>query len=759
MKFFQNAPLQRKLNMIIMLTTIVALVIFSVAFLAYELIHFRQEMVEDLEVMAPLVGTSPTVTTDPLEARDTLETLRTKRQIVRAVLYRADGSVIAQYSRDGVPFQAPRMASNDYNFTSNHLNYFQNLRHQSTKTGGVFLQADLSELRDYLRKSVVIMPIVFAVAVLAAFAISARLQRVISEPIHELSALERKVTETRDFSLRAKGQSKDEIGQLVASFNEMMGEIQRREGDLRVAMERAEQANRTKSSFLANMSHELRTPLNAIIGYSEMLAEDAADSGNVESVADLQKIQSAGKHLLALINDILDISKIEAGKMELFLETFDVDSLIQSVEVTIKPLVEKNGNTLRIEKSAGLGSIHADATKTRQVLLNLLSNATKFTSKGNVTLRASRVVLDGDELIRFEVADSGIGMTQEQLGRLFQAFSQADASTSRKFGGTGLGLVISRRFCQSMGGDITVTSEPGRGSTFVATIPTTVIDRKSSSSKFPVALPASVASGPVAEGSEPGRVILVVDDDDSARELIERILIKEGFRVLTSANGPQAIEIARRHRPDVITLDVLMPEMNGWAVLATLKSDPELSQIPVIMLTMIDDRKRGFTLGAADYMVKPVDRDKLSVVLNRFRCANPPCTVLVVEDDTSSREILRHNLEKEGWQVAEAENGRVGLQRVAEHQPALILLDLMMPELDGFGFLRELRAKEAWRTIPVIVLTAKDLTPADHQELSGSVAQILQKGAYSREQLEVEIREVVNGVLRSSTREKGVTHG
>jgi len=759
MKFFRDAPLKRKLNMIMMLTTVVALIIFSAAFLTYELIHFRQEMVEDLQVMASLVGTSPTVATDAEEARFTLDALRTTQQIVRAVLYRADGSVIAQYSRDGLPFRAPPMSGRGHSFTSDHLHYFQNFRHHGKKSGGLFLQSDPSKFRDELRESVLILPIVFVVAVLAAFAISARLQRVISDPIRELSALERKVTETRDFSLRAKGQSEDEIGQLVSSFNEMMGEIERREADLRVAMERAEQANRTKSSFLANMSHELRTPLNAIIGYSEMLAEDAGDSGDDESVADLQKIQSAGKHLLALINDILDISKIEAGKMELYLETFDVESLIQSVEVTIKPLIEKNGNTLRVEQGPGLGSIHADATKTRQVLLNLLSNATKFTSKGNVTLRGSRIALDGDELIRFEVADSGIGMTQEQLSRLFQAFSQADASTSRKFGGTGLGLVISRRFCQSMGGDITVTSELGKGSTFVATIPTTVVDRKSSASKFPVALPSSAAISATAEQSDQKRLILVIDDDASARELIERILVRDGFRVLTSANGPEAIDLARRNRPDVITLDVIMPEMNGWAVLATLKSDPDLSQIPVIMVTMVDDRNRGFTLGAADYMIKPVDRDKLSVVLNRFRCANPPCTVLVVDDDASSRQVLRRNLEKEGWQVAEAENGRVALQRVAEHQPALILLDLMMPELDGFGFLREFRTKESWRTIPVIVLTAKDLTPADRQELSGSVAQILQKGAYGRDQLEREISELVNGVLRSTTGEKGDSNG
>jgi len=512
----------------------------------------------------------------------------------------------------------------------------------------------------------------------------------------------------------------------------------------------AEAANRAKSVFLANMSHELRTPLNAIIGYSEILQEEAQELGQDSLTADLDKIRIAGRHLLSLINDILDLSKIEAGKMELYLETFEISTLIANVANNIEPLAAKSGNTLHIHCPDDIGLMHADPGKIRQVLLNLLSNANKFTEQGAITLGVRRERDNWEaanpEWVIFTINDSGIGMTPEQIDRLFQDFSQADASTTRRYGGTGLGLSISRRFCRMMGGDITVVSDgaPGHGSAFTVHLPAHVADPKTQAAPaFPVEPDfISPASG--------AHTVLVIDDDPAVRDLIGRFLGKEGFSVVSAANGADGLLLARKLRPEAITLDVMMPGMDGWAVLAVLKADPELAHIPVIMLTIVENQTMGYALGAADYMVKPVDRERLISVLKKYQCAMPADSVLIVEDDAPTREMMGRMLIQEGWRVREAVNGRVGLQRVAEELPCVILLDLMMPEMDGFQFLNELRGREAWRPIPVIVVTAKDLTAEERQQLNGYVETVLQKGAYSREELLNQVRDLVRAHTRKA---------
>jgi len=379
--------------------------------------------------------------------------------------------------------------------------------------------------------------------------------------------------------------------------------------------------------------------------------------------------------------------------------------------------------------------MHADLTKVRQSLFNLLSNAARFTEGGTITLDVARETVDGADWVIFSVSDTGIGMTPKQVGRLFQAFSQAEASTARKFGGTGLGLAVTRRFCQMMGGDISMESEYGVGSTFTIRLPAGVAERK--------AEPALVAESrfePVPEGAS---TVLVIDDDPSVHDMMRRFLSKEGFRVETASGGEEGLHLTRELRPDAITLDVLMPKMDGWTVLTTLKTDPELADIPVIMLTIVDDKNMGYALGASEYMTKPVDRERLVAILQKYRSDSLPCRVLVVEDEAMTREMLRRMLEKEGWAVSEAENGRAALERVAENPPGLILLDLMMPEMDGFQFMDELRKNKAWRSIPVVVVTAKDLTAEDRLRLNGYVEKILHKGAYSREALLAEVRDLV----------------
>lgn len=517
----------------------------------------------------------------------------------------------------------------------------------------------------------------------------------------------------------------------------------------------AERANQAKSAFLASMSHELRTPLNAIIGYSEMLQEEALDMGYDDLLPDLQKISFSGKHLLALINDILDLSKIEAGKMELYLETFELTNLIGEVENTVAPLVQQKSNKLEIIYSDDIGLMKADLTKVRQSLLNLLSNASKFTEHGTIRLEVRREARDeggrmNDEseratsqpFIIFRVSDTGIGMSAEQVARLFQAFTQADSSTTRKYGGTGLGLAITRRFCQMMGGDISVESEPGQGSTFTIWLPAEVAD-----TRIPVS-PARENRTAAAIPIDLGNSLLVVDDDPLVYDLLKRFLSKEGLQVVGASNGQEGLRLAKELHPDAITLDVMMPDMDGWAVLSALKADPALADIPVIMLTMVEDKNQGYALGATDYLTKPVDRERLVSILQKHRPEHPPCTVLLVEDDQATREVTRRSLEKEGWTVCEAANGREGLVHLSAESPQLVVLDLEMPEMDGFEFAAAVRRRPEWRNIPIVVLTAKDVTAEDRRRLNGYVERILQKGAYSREALLTEVRDLLNVTLR-----------
>jgi len=538
--------------------------------------------------------------------------------------------------------------------------------------------------------------------------------------------------------------SKDEIGFLAEQFNRMVTQLKKyttdlekmveeRTQELKVMKERAESASQTKSTFLANMSHELRTPLNAVIGLSEMLYEDAKEKNETAVSDPLQRINNAGKHLLDLINSILDLSKIEAGKIELMLEEFDIKQLLNDIKFMSEPLASKKNNLLEFTVDPALTKMIADSLKVKQIVINLISNACKFTEKGKVSVNAKK---DGDN-IQIDVTDTGIGMTPDQLAMIFQAFTQADATTTRKYGGTGLGLAISKKLCELMGGTIKVVSEISKGTTFSIYLPLVVKKPESQSGILLSGSEAKRIEGKVPEIKSKFNKILIIDNDPDSRKIITGFLKDQGYETIEASTGEEGVQMARTQSPGMVILEIsLTGTLTGWDVIALLKASPETKDIIIIVISILDEKNKGYSLGAVDYLVKPIDRKILLESIERFRkAASGLSKVLVVDDDESTRMFFKSVLEKNNWTVIEAGNGQEAIEQLKHVVPDVILLDLMMPVMDGFDFLDYFRKTPQWLSIPVIVVTSKILTPEERENLKGKVFEIIEKSGHTKEDI------------------------
>lgn len=753
-------------------STSAALVLVSGLFLAFQGFTTREADAKSLYSLTEIIAfnvAAPVTFEDRNPTSEILKSLKNHGHITRARAYMVNLTVLATYPTDEpADLEAPKVGLTD-------RVWFEGGRIRATKriltpegrvVGLLFLERDQADLMTRLTSTASFLAIVLALVGSLVWVLSRRWVLAMTEPLLDLAEVASRVSNSRDFSLRARQTpSDDELGVLVGSFNGMLERIQEQDrrleshrgqleaqvatrtselvaanNELLVAKERAEVSNRAKSAFLANMSHELRTPLNAILLYSELIREESREAGATEIASDVERIESSGRHLLNLINDILDLSKIEAGKMNINRDTIEVLPLVQEVINTVGPLASQNGNTLTLETDQELGSILSDATKVRQSLFNLLSNACKFTKNGQITVRAFYATPpdQADSWLHIAVEDTGIGISPEQQLRIFHEFIQAEENTTRQYGGTGLGLALSRRFCQMLGGDIRLHSELGKGSLFTMVLPRAIRDLS----------PESEATQPVVlEHPIPDRIegpVLLVDDDLYLLNALSRLLILDGHKVLTASDGPEGLRLAAEHHPGLIVLDVMMPNMDGWAVLKALKGNPSLANIPVVMLTILDEAEKGLALGAVEYLFKPIDRAQLTHALKKFQPLHSAPRVLVVEDDLPTQQAMQRTLLLEGWESWPALDGLAALDHLRRELPGVILLDLMMPGMDGFTFLAEKQQNPEWEAIPVIVLTARDLSETERLRLrQAQVAAVLQKGMYTKGELIDEVRRTV----------------
>lgn len=742
-----------------MLTMSVALVVISLSLVAYDVISFRSVLVRNLSILAEVIGQNSRgalVFQDSSAATDTLTSLKAQRRIVSACVYDLEGKVFAEYRRDDTDGAScpPGPLEIGHRFSYDDVVLFQPIIFDTQKVGSVYIQSDLEDLFARLATFGATVLVILSISAGVVYLLSTRFHRLITEPILHLVTLTKAVSEEKDYSLRAKKQSDDEIGLLVNAFNEMLTAIQDRDVRLitateqaKAAMEKAELASRAKSEFLANMSHELRTPMNAILGFTRLVRRRSKDVLPKQQYDNLEKVLISGNHLLALINDVLDLSKIEAGRVEIQPINVELDSLISECLHSVEPMASAKQLRLLKEVEADLPTLFVDKGKLEQILLNLLSNAVKFTAEGAITVTGQRQ--DGE--VAIAVADPGIGIPEEAQELIFEEFRQADSATAKQYGGTGLGLSISRHLARLLGGDMTVDSTAGMGSTFTVTIP---IHYASTQPMDPASTQPVERATPTPSQNEQdaqpdsAKLVLAIDDDPNAIYLLQEELVESGYHVVAATSGYDGLQKARELHPFAITLDILMPHMDGWRVLHELKVDVGTRDIPIIVLSIVDQKDLGYRLGAYDYLMKPIDRQALlaalaGISLRRHR-------LLIVDDDPQVADLVSQILENEDVEIEVAMDGQEALDSITRRRPDVIFLDLLMPGVDGFSVIEQLQTDPEHRDIPIIVLTAKELTKEEETFLQQSVLKVIEKRGLEPDVLLQEIRNTMKSAVPGS---------
>ena len=730
----------------------------------------EQRAVDMAEVMAGAAAPSLDFGDDQ-GVKELLAVLETTPEAAFAVVRHEDGEEVASWRGDETVESGldPDWESVRVNFDDNKLHVLAPIVTPGQTRGTLHIAFAQDQLREAYNENLSVGLGVSAVILLLGFLMAIGLSRLLARPIGRVTeaaqSLARGDFDTAEEMLgdvdpEAAEESADEATRLTAAFSAMTARLQESQQAIRdynrklkaqidekeKARRQAEAANEAKSSFLANVSHELRTPLNAIIGYSDLIIEDADYIGCEAVVPDVEKIQKAGNHLLSIINDVLDLSKIESGKTELHYEQIEIEDFVDEIVDTATPLIEENDNVLDVQFDLDGAQFRCDRTKLRQVLINLLGNAAKFTEAGTVGLKVSEQSTEAGAQFVFVVSDTGIGISEDKLDELFDAFTQADSSTTRDYGGTGLGLTLCKKFTTLMKGDIKLESELGEGTTFTVVLPADP-DQVAEDRSDPEVIDGTSTPYPDAR-SLTKTTVLVIDDDPTVHELVDRYFDDEQFELLHATDGKTGLEIAASHRPDLITLDIMMPGTDGWTVLSELKDDDELAEIPVVMISMIDKRKRGYALGADDYLVKPIERETLIDVFSSFATTDDQREVLIIEDEPDLRSFMARSLEANGWSVHTAEDGQVGLDSLEQITPHVILLDLMMPNVDGFEFYQTIQRNEQWRSIPVVVITAMDIDEKVRNRLVG-VEKIVEKtdSTWSREEFIEQLEQLVESRL------------
>jgi signal transduction histidine kinase/CheY-like chemotaxis protein len=723
---FRDLSIRNKLIAIILLTTTISLACtFGLIFVS-DIRGFKRDMIENAVTIARVTAegsVSDLAFGDREDAVKTLGKLASVRSIDAAYLFDGSGALFASYERWPKPVRVTLPADTPA-FRDDDLHVTEPVQYQNERYGTVYLVVSTAGLQSKIHDYIAMLIGLVVIVVVASLLLALRFEKIISRPILNLAAVAREISEKHDYTVRVERDSSDEIGILSDGFNDMLAQIERRQRE----RDEADQRTREKSQFLANMSHELRTPLNAIIGFSEILKTRIADRLTPREQKFVDNIHTSGQHLLGIVNDILDLSKIEAGRMEIHPERFSVEAAVEGVCNLMRGVSGRRNIVLMTDIPRPLPELEADPVKVKQILYNLLSNAVKFSNDHSVvTVRAEAVSpVESplrEESVRFVVIDRGLGIDPKFHQMIFKEFHQVDATTSRQFEGTGLGLSLVRRFVEMHKGTIALESELGRGSTFTVFLPFVYRGEQ--------ALPPP----PVVPPGDQRPRLLVIEDEREAFEAIKQNLAGTEYVPVWARSGEEGISVARTLQPAAITLDLVLPGMEGWDVLKMLKADTRTSSIPVIIVSVVENRELAVAFGADDYILKPVDCDLLLSSLQHF--VYPPGEsnkVLIIDDDRAFHELLESRLAP-AYEVLHSYSAADGLARVAQDNPALVILDLMMEQMDGFEVALRLKSDPRTARLPILVMTAKEIDGTDRLRLRGKINALMQKGEIQSSQL------------------------